>query len=499
MLVAVAWEARIWPRRFARTLGTTCLLSSLALAGCEHLARPSPWKIAQDPVPTEDNSVRLLFAAAEPAPTDSWERGADEPPNTLHLSLADAIEIALQGNPRLRKARAGIEKARGGEQVAFAPFLPEVGLTNRIGTVSGNLSPGPPGPAGGIVGLGDSMHDFIQTELQVQWMIYDFGRTSGRYRQALTRERIAELLYTRARETVAFDAAAGLLQGLLTAALKTVQEEAIRAADSTLKDSRVRRAAGVADRDDVLRAEVQASEVREAWILAREAELAALARLNNVLGRNAALPLKLVDPKSEPPLTNTLSQSLEIAARQRPEVAIAQEAVAAARFGRDAAAADFKPKIYVRGSVGYVDGRNILDGYQEGVALHLDQPLYRGGQRLGELRSADAEIAEATASAQALLDQISLEVTLAFRSAGAARARIQLARPAVAEAEENLRLVRTRYRNGNATPTDIADAESTSTRARQRFQVATYDYLIALARLDYAIGNPPALSLGSAP
>ena len=52
-----------------------------------------------------------------------------------------------------------------------------------------------------------------------------------------------------------------------------------------------------------------------------------------------------------------------------------------------------------------------------------------------------------------------------------------------------------RYRNGNSTPTDIVDAESTLTRARQRFTVATYDYLIALIRLDYAVGNPPAASL----
>lgn len=490
--MASAWRAYFWPRHFARIIATPCLLSSLAFAGCEHLAR-SP--AAPKPSEPEATSVRLLFAAAEPTPAETWERGPDEDPSALTLSIPDAIEIALQNNPRLRKARAVIERTRGAEQMAFAAFLPEIGLTNRIGSVSGNLSPGAPGPAGGIVGIGDSGHDFIQTELQVQWMIYDFGRSSGRYQQAVSRERIAELQYARARETVAFDAAAGLLQGLLAAALKTVQEEAIRAADSTLKDSRVRRAAGVAERDDVLRAEVQASEVREAWVLAREAELAAQARLNRVLGRSAALPLKLMDQKGEPPLTQSLSQCLELAAAQRPEVSMAQEAVAVARFGRQKAAAEFRPRVYVRGSAGYVEGRKILDGFQEGFALHFDQPIYRGGHRLGELHSADAEIAEALADAQALLDNITLEVALAYRSAGAARARINLAKPAVAEAEENLRLLRIKYRNGNATPTDLVDAESALTRGRQRFQIATYDYLISLARLDYAVGNPAAGSL----
>src|SRR5262249_37653542 len=120
------------------------------------------------------------------------------------------------------------------------------------------------------------------------------------------------------------------------------------------------------------------------------------------------------------------------------------------------------------------------------------------GRRAGEVHVAEADIMAASANAQALLDAITLEVTLAFRGVGAAHARIELSRPAVAEAEENLRLVRTRYRNGNATPTDIVDAESTLTRARQRFTVATYDYLIALIRLDYAVGSPPAASLKAA-
>lgn len=484
-------QAQNWLSRFAWTLVLFC---PLLFCGCEHLARTANLTPIKEPI-SEPAEVHLLFAAEEPAPEESWQRGPADQPTALTLTLDDAIDIALQSNPRLRKARAIVDKARAGEQIAFAPFLPDIGLTNRVGAVSGNLSPGAPGPAGGIVGLGDGAHTFAQSELQVQWMLYDFGRTSGRFQQAISRERIADLQYARARETIAFEAAAGLLNGLLTTALKVVQEDAIRAADSTLRDSRVRRAAGDADRDDVLRADVHASEVRESWVLAREAELAAFARLNNVLGRNAASPIKLIDRKGEPPLTLSLSQCLDLAAVQRPEVSIAQEAVAVARYGRDVAVAEFRPKVYVRGSVGYVDGRNITDGFQDGFALHLDQPIYRGGHRLGELRNADAEIAEASANAQTLLDNITLEVTLAYRSAGAAQARIRLARPALAEAEENLRLVRTRYRNGNATPTDIVDAESTLTRAQQRYHVATYDYLIALARLDYAVGNRPASTL----
>jgi outer membrane protein len=105
------------------------------------------------------------------------------------------------------------------------------------------------------------------------------------------------------------------------------------------------------------------------------------------------------------------------------------------------------------------------------------------------LRAAQADIEAALADAQTILDAISLQVNLAYRGVVAARQRIDLSRVAVVQAQENLRLVRARYRNGNATPTDIVDSEAALTRSQQRFFSATYTYLAALARLDYAVGQ----------
>jgi outer membrane protein TolC len=102
------------------------------------------------------------------------------------------------------------------------------------------------------------------------------------------------------------------------------------------------------------------------------------------------------------------------------------------------------------------------------------------------------------AGARSILDEVTLEVTLAYLAATTARQRIERDRPAIVEADENLRLVRNRYRNGQATPTDIVDAEVALTRAQQRLVSATYEYLGALAGLDYALDNQPGTLLGSA-
>ena len=348
--------------------------------------------------------------------------------------------------------------------MAFAPFLPQVDLLQQTGVVSSTLSPGIPGNEGFILPNGTGTRSYTQTEVGLEWTLYDFGRTCGRYLQALARERVTELQLVRANQTVEFDVANAYLDVLLARASRRVQEEAVRRAEAVLDDTVARRQ-GIALKDDVLRAEVQLSESRGALVAAREGEYDAVARLNNAMGRNAGWPLEVVDIESQSPFSGPLAQLLEIAARQRPEVAVAQQTVAAAQEGRQAARGEFLPRIFARAAAGHTDGENVITGWQEGAGLHVDMPLYAGGRHRGELRAADADIEAALANIQSILDAISLQVNLAYRGVVANQEQVALARPAVEQSVEALRIVRQRYRQGTATPTDVIDAETTATRA----------------------------------
>jgi outer membrane protein TolC len=475
-------------------------LALLLVAGC--VSSPRSWTISPEAVQAEVPDRVLVPADLNINPKESvvkagaQGRNSWDPPATCDggverttFSLPDAIAFARLNSPRLRSARAAIDRGRGQEQAAFAPFLPQLDYLSQGGVVSATLAPGVPGPEGFLLPSAFGTRTYVQAEVGLQWTLYDFGRTGGRYRQAVARERIAELQLARAEQTVEYDVAAAYMDVLLARASRRVQEDAVRRAEATLEDTVARRKGGVALKEDVLRAEVQLSESREALVVARQGEFDALARLNHAMGRNAAWQLEVVDREEQPPLPGSLPDHLARAATQRPEVALAQQAVAAAQEGRQAARAEFLPRIYVRAAAGHTDGENVITGWQEGAGLHVDMPIYAGGRRRGELLSAEADIEAALAEAQSILDAISLQVNLAYRGVVAARERIDLSRTAVVQAEENLRLVRVRYRNGTATPTDIVDGEAALTRSQQRFFSATYTYLAALARLDYAVGQ----------
>ncbi len=503
--MAQAALSRFWTFLAAalRPLDRTLVFATVLLsAGCAFWRSelPVPPEIAPEGV-----AARVLLPADLDVNLSEPARPGAEPMASsgrrVELStftLADAIAFGMQNNPRLRSARAAIIRSDGQQQVAFAPFLPQIDLLGQYGVVSSTLAPGVPGDEGFLIPSGVGTRSYAQTEVGLEWTLYDFGRTGGRYRQAVARERITELQLARAGQTVVFDVATAYLDVLLAHSTRKVQEEAVRRAQAFLNDTAARRQEGVALKDDVLRADVQLSESRAALVSAREGEWNALARLNNVMGRNAGLPLEVVDLDLQPPLPGALVQLLEQAADRRPEVALARQAVVAAQEGRQAASAQFMPRIFARAAAGHTDGENVTTGWQEGAGLHVTTPLYAGGRHRGELRSAEAEIEDALADAQSILDAISLQVNLAYRRVVAAQEQIGLARPAVEQSAEALRIVRQRYRAGTATPTDVIEAETAATRSDQRYASARLEYLSALARVAYVLGSDPESLLPAA-
>ena len=166
-----------------------------------------------------------------------------------------------------------------------------------------------------------------------------------------------------------------------------------------------------------------------------------------------------------------------------------QKAVQVAQYGEVHAKAEFLPKIYVGGNDNFVDDDYQLNKtiFTGGVGIQMD--FFEGGRRIGRLKAAKAEVQASIYKAQQVCDGIAFEVKEAYLSIAEAREKIRLSTSAVTQSEENLRLINNKYAQGSVTPTDVVDAETLLTRSRQSYHNAVYDYLLSLARLDYATGR----------
>jgi outer membrane protein TolC len=335
---------------------------------------------------------------------------------------------------------------------------------------------------------------FELAEVKVQWLLLDFGRRLGLYEQARLASDVAWLQTERAHQTVANEVAVAYYNVLRSQALRRTAQDALRRAEEELADARKREREGVIEREIVLRSEVQAAEIRQELHAATEAEFVALAGLDLAIGLKCNQPVRVVDPPEIPPLATSLADCLQTAVRQRREFYVVQRTVEIAAQGGRIARAQFAPKVVADGTLfnfqqqelnGHVDFRM---GF-----IRLEWALFEGGRRIAATRVADSHVRQAMAQAESITDNIAFQVNEAYRNAVTARVGIEDARPAVDQATENYRLVRLRLREGAATPTEIADAQASLTRAQQNYLNARYGYLIAMDRLDYAmgVGQPP--------
>jgi outer membrane protein TolC len=408
------------------------------------------------------------------------------------LTLDEAIALAFQYQPRLRIFQESIEQARGRGESAFAPFLPQLTAYTRAFTAHD-----PSGPEGGVplpaleLGTARGSQNFVVQELLLQWTLWDFGRTYGRYQQAALGIDIAQLQTIRVSQTVAFEVATAYFRLLQARATRVVAQESVRRAESILDITRKSFKAGLVERDQVLRAEVQLAQERRAVVTSQRAVLVAGAALNLAIGLNVSLPTEVVDRTDEPPFGLSLAECLQRAVENRREFRVAQRSIEVAQEGVRVARADFAPQVFAQGAAAYSGGHKVLVGPTESGSIIINWNLLQGGQRQGQLRTANAALRAAAAQAQVVCDTIAYEVNEAYRDLDAARQNIALARPAVTQARENLRLVTRKYQAGDATPTDIVDAETALTRAQQDYYNSLYDYLTALARIEYAMGVTP--------
>jgi outer membrane protein TolC len=402
------------------------------------------------------------------------------------LSLADAISYGLRYNPRLRQAAAQVTAAHEGAEIAFAPFLPQIDYHYTIAAFNKQVIPG-----GAFVpaSLSRGVYGYSLNEFGIQYTVLDFGRRAGRLGQAASRARAQVLVLERARQTVAFDVASAYFQLLATRAEVRVHEEALRTAESVRRDVGTRRLGGTAEREDVLRADVEVSRTAEELVATRQAVLDAEALLNQALGRPCGGPLNVADVARRPPFDESLEECLQRAAAIRPEIGTAREEVAGAAEGERAARGEMLPKIYVKGTLLRYELIGVSEGWLDGAGIHFDQNLYQGGARRAALRQSRAETAAAAAGLGVVLNNVSAQVNLAHNALATDRERIRLNFVAAGQARENLRVVVIRYQNGDAIPTEVVDAQTALTSAEVRYYASVYGYLTGLARLEYVQGG----------
>jgi len=449
-------------------------------------------------------SGAILAACLVPA---AWQGGAlavtNAPPPgwmTQPLSLAGCLDLALQRNSAVLKARSDLEASEGiviQTRVVAIPKLRASGSYTHTGREAVDEFPF----AGGLPGLEAfrQPNENWDAGIRIVQSVYEGGRLSSALRTArLTREQ-SLLRYQTVISDTLLEVRLAYYRVLLTGQQIGVREASVHLLTREVEDQRHRYDAGTVPQFNVLRAEVELANARPKLIRVRNFHRIAKNNLANLLGcdlpKDAGkdLPLQLSGTLETEPRTVDLAASIAQALERRPELAALRKAGQLRREGIVNARGGYKPGVEIFAGYGWRNSQFTDDltrdvhGWNAGAQLTWD--LFDGGLTRGKVTEARALHAKSEEEVTDATRRVELEVRTAYSNLIEAREVLESQKKVQEAAEEALRLARARTEAGTGTQLDVLGAQTALTEARTTQVLALHDYASARARFERAIGD----------
>jgi outer membrane protein len=430
-----------------------------------------------------------LIALLGAAPLTAQQRDTTSPAPRA-VTLAQAIKLAEQVQPRVVQAQANVEDAGARLRTAKGQYLPNLQFSSSGSNFRAGGAPRLDQATGQII-PGGSSSTSLSTNLSASLDLFTGFRRGADVRSARASTAAADASLVDARFQQRLATTTAFLGALSNAELKRVREASVTRAEEQLKVSVAKLHAGSATRSDSLRSLVTLGTAQLQLVQA-DAQLAAseaaLARLIGAPGRVAALD----DSTFHKVITSIDTAALLSDARAAsPQVRAAEASATAADASVRSARSAYWPSLTLAANTGF-NGNNSQD-YRlynsRQVSLQLSWSLFNRFNREQQiaLQESARDVAVATASdtrravESGLIEQIA--------ALDAARTQIDITATSVAAATEDLRVVQERYRLGVATIVDVLTSQEALTQAQVDEVSARYAYLTAKAQIEALIGR----------
>lgn len=440
--------------------------------------------------------LALLGIVTPPAGAQSAST-AQAAPAPRTLTQAEAITLALQQNQQLRVAAFEVTVARA--QLAQAKAAAS-GQVNAQASYTRVKEQGPTTlaiPFGGTtitVTLPAPSPDLYDVRLVYQYPLYAGGRIEAQVALAEANLKGAEAMLERLKQQIVFGVRQAYYQVLLAQAGMEVAERAAAQATENLRVARARVVAGVSPRFDEIQADVALATARQTQVRARNAIAQASQGLNALLNLPLNTPLLLKDPFVVEPVRTGLEALIAKALETRPELAEVRARQAAAQAAVQLAESGAKPTVALSAAPSYSNTTGALfaggsGAFNWSITLAATLNLFDGGITQEKVREAQLRLEQLQALEAQQRQSIELEVRQAFLNLQSAQEELTGADALVTQANEALRIASVRFQAGVGTNLEVLSAQASSSQAEGSKAQALFNYSVARAGLERAIGG----------
>ena len=414
-------------------------------------------------------------------------------------TMEQCIQIALQNNPQIEIARKQVEVQEAALFGTYTSVMPTLNATimgaNR--TTSGDRDIIVEGVV--LREAPGSTRTNYRNGVFLNMNLYNGGRNWNSIRQARQESESEEFAQNSTENDVVVNVKTGYYNLLRALRLKEVTEENVRLNEEQLRRTQSMYEIGSVARVEVLQTTAQLGAARINLRNQENAVFQARAQLANVMGIGSSEVFEIVDPLEGGALDTTALMSLQDALRlanlTNPAIQRDEGRIRSAMLGTKIARGLLWPT--VSGNIGYsrtgVRFQDVYGTYDKNwnlsFGVNLSLPILNGTQTYADISRAQAQQLIAEETLRQTRRTTSLTIRNALLDLETAQEVITLSNDNIVASEESLRLAEERYRVGSGTLLEVFTAQEALVRAKSDLAGAQYDYLIAQATLDGALGK----------
>ena len=443
--------------------------------------------------------VLLFFAVSFSFPIFSSVAADQNIPPSEPLTMAEAIQIAVNQNPHVKAANFQVKAVESNTIQARSGFYPQIDFSETF-----NRTTNPMWAFGTQLNQGsitqedfdparlndpDAVNNFA-TAVSMSWSIYDGGRTKIGWEQAKQNLEVASLMLERTRKQVIAQTATVYVGFLLAQKNIAVIKQALETAQANLKMIESRYHNGFVVKSDVLRAMVRIADLKQQHLQAESRVEVAKAMLNASMGSPGDTPLNPVTPLAVgEQIKGEIEDWIHTALSKRLDLEKLRHQEEMARKEIDKSRAGHFPDLRLVGNyeIDSEDFSDTADNYTIGAVVKVN--LFSGYHITGKTEAAKSFLNRLQEIRKAMELGIQVQTREAFLTALSSWERIPVAHIAVDQAEEGLRIVKNRYKNGLITMVTLLDSEEARQQAHTNYFKALHDYKVARIELALASGT----------
>jgi outer membrane protein TolC len=421
--------------------------------------------------------------------------------DTRHLTLTEAVHLAIQQNRTLKIARLKVvenQQKKAGERSAYFPLLTNQSNALHItelqqivipaggfGTVAGSLI-----PAQGLV-IGQGALTLYSSGTQISQPTTQLIRTREANRIAAADVTISRDDLKKAENQVALQVHQ-LYFGILIARLqKQAAEKQSAYAGEQLRESEEDVRNGSALKLAAIQGRAGLLEGQQA-VLTAELQLVDLTtELNNLLGLPLDTRLDLDPAVPAKVEMHPREEYVQTAWAQNPEIMAAEETVRKARAGVSAAKAAYLPDITAYARHSYQDGVPFLVRNFGTFGFNLNWDVFDFGKRRAAARQRQAELEQAEENLSRMKEDVAVGIERSYNKLQRTGNLVQVAAQVVRLRQEGERLAQNQLAQGVLLASERRQATAANYQAQADLLQASLGYLLAWAELEQAVGRTP--------